>query len=209
VNFCSTVKEKQKTTLRNIYESAKITYAAGGRITVFHPGYYQKLTKGEAYNTAKNAIKDAWEKLKEEKIKIVLGTETVGKKSQFGGFDEVIKLSQELGFVEPVVDFAHLQARGDFEIKKEDDYRKIFSILEKELGDYVKHFHAHFSEIEYTAKGERKHIPLGTKNDPPYKPFMKVLAEHGYSGTVICESPRLDIDALKMKREYNRYRRKE
>lgn len=208
VNFCSTVKEKQKTTLRNIYQSAKITHAAGGRITVFHPGYYQKQSKGEAYKTAKNAIKDAWEKLKKEKIKIVLGAETVGKKSQFGGFDEVIRLSQELGFVEPVIDFAHLQARGDFSIKNEDDYREIFTILEKELGDYVKHFHAHFSEIEYTEKGERNHIPLGTKNDPPYKPLMKVLGEHGYSGVVICESPQLDIDAIKMEKEYKRYRGK-
>lgn len=207
VNFCSTVKEKQNTTLRNIYQAAKITHAAGGRITVFHPGYYQKLSKEEAYKTAKKALKKAWEKIKKEKIKVVLGAETVGKKSQFGGFDEVIKLSQELGFVEPVIDFAHLQARGDFKIKGEDDYREIFKKLEKELGGYVKHFHAHFSEIEYSDKGEKNHLPLGTKNDPPYKPLMKVLAEHGYSGTVICETPELDIDALKMKKEYNRLQR--
>ena len=205
INFCSTVKEKQKTTLRNIYESAKVTRAAGGRITVFHPGYYQKLSSEEAYKVAKKALKEAWEKIKKEKAEVILGAETVGKKSQFGGFNEVVRLSQELDFVEPVIDFAHLQARGDFKIKGEDDYRKIFSILEKELGDYVKHFHAHFSEIEYSEKGERNHIPLGTKNDPPYRPFMKVLAEQGYSGVVVCESPQLDIDALKMKKVYNDY----
>jgi hypothetical protein len=31
---------------------------------------------------------------------------------------------------------------------------------------------------------------------------MKVLAEGGYSGTVICETPLLDLDALTMMREY-------
>ncbi len=207
INFCSTIKEKQKTTLRNIYESAKVTHVAGGRITVFHPGYYQKLSKEEAYRTAKKLLKEAWEKMKGEKIKIVLGAETVGKKSQFGGIDEVIKLSQELSFVEPVLDFAHMQARGDFRFRNEDDYRKLFRLLERELGGYVKHFHSHFSEIEYSEKGERNHLPLGTKNIPPYKPLMKVLAENGYSGVVISESPKLDIDAQKMKKEYERRER--
>ena len=206
VNFCSVEKEKQKTSLRNIYQAAEITHAAGGRITVFHPGYYQKLSREEAYKTAKKALKDVWEKIRSRKIKVVLGAETVGKKSQFGGFEEVIKLSQELSFVQPVLDFAHMQARGDFSIKTADDYRKIFGILERELGGYVKHFHSHFSEIEYTEKGERHHLPLGKKNVPPYKPLMKVLAENGYSGVVISESPKLDIDALKMKKEYNKFR---
>jgi len=202
VNFCSTIKEKQRTTLRNIYEAAKITNAAGGRITVFHPGFYQKLSKEEAYRVAKEALTNAWEKLKGEGIDIILGAETVGKRSQFGGFDEVVRLSSELDFIQPVIDFAHMHARGDVIIKGEDDYRKIFEKLERELGDYVKHFHSHFSEIEYNEKGERNHLPLGTKNTPPYKPLMKVLAENGYSGVIISESPKLDIDALKMQQTY-------
>lgn len=204
INFCSTVRDKINTSKRNIYQAAEITHVAGGRITVFHPGYYQKLTKEEAYKTAKKNIKNAWEKIKGRKIKIVLGAETVGKKSQFGGLDEVIRLSQELGYVEPVLDFAHIHARGDISIKGEDEYRKIFERLEKELGDYVNHFHSHFSEIEYGEKGERHHLPLGTRNVPPYKPLLKVLAENGYSGVIISESPKIDIDAQKMKRQYKK-----
>jgi len=208
VNFCSVQKDKIATSKRNIYQAAKITHTAGGRITVFHPGYYQKLTKEEAYKTAKKNIRDVWEKLKGEKIKIVLGAETVGKKSQFGGLDEVIRLSRELGYVEPVLDFAHIHARGDVNIKGEKEYRQIFGKLEKELGKYVKHFHAHFSEIEYSDKGERHHLPLGTRNVPPYKPLMEVIAENGYSGVVISETPELDIDALKMKKEYNKLKKR-
>ncbi len=204
INFCSVHRDKIATSKRNIYQAAKITHAAGGRITVFHPGYYQKLSKEEAYKAAKKNIKDAWEKLKKEKIKIVLGAETVGKKSQFGGLDEVIKLSQELGYVEPVLDFAHIHARGDVRIKGEKEYREIFGKLEKQLGKYVKHFHSHFSEIEYTDKGERHHLPLGTKNVPPYRPLLKVIVENGYSGVIISETPQLDIDAQKMKRAYEK-----
>jgi deoxyribonuclease-4 len=152
-------------------------------------------------------LKDIEEKLKQDRIRVRLGAETVGKKSAFGGLDENIRLSQELEMVEPCIDFAHVLARGDVQIRKEDDYRRIFERLEKELGDYVKRFHCHFSEIEFSEKGERNHLPLGTNNKPPFKPFMRVLAENGYSGTVICESPKLDIDALKMMKEYKRRKR--
>jgi deoxyribonuclease-4 len=204
INLCSADRKKISISTRNIYEAAKITHAAGGRITVFHPGYYQKLSKEEAYKTAKKNLKAALEKIKKEKIGVVLGAETVGKKSQYGGLDEVIRLSQELEYVEPVLDFAHIQARGDANLRGEDDYRKIFERLERELGAYVKHFHSHFSEIEYTEKGERNHLPLGTKNVPPYRPLLRVLAENGYSGVIISESPKLDIDAQKMKNEYDK-----
>ncbi len=206
VNLCTDDPQKKENSIRHIYSSAKMTALASGNITVFHPGFYQKLTPKEAYAAAKKCLLEIEEKLKQNKIKIRLGAETVGKKSAFGGLLENIKLSQELEFVTPAIDFAHLHARGDFRIKGESDYLAIFDLLEKELGDYVKHFHCHFSEINYSDKGELNHLVLGTKDEPPFIPFMKVLAENGYCGTVICESPKIDIDALKMKKQYDSFR---
>ncbi|MDD5171441.1 MAG: TIM barrel protein [Candidatus ainarchaeum sp.] len=204
VNLCSKDEAKIKNSHRHILSSARITALAGGDITVFHPGFYQKQTPEEAFATAKKNLKEIEERLKQDGVKIRLGAETVGKKSAFGGLLENIRLSQQLDMVEPAVDFAHLHARGDVRIRGADDYKKIFDLLEKELGSYVKRFHCHFSEIKYSDKGELNHLVLGTSNEPPFKPFMKVLAENGYSGTVICESPKLDIDALTMKAEYER-----
>jgi deoxyribonuclease-4 len=204
VNLCTSDKLKIANSKRHIFESARITALAGGNITVFHPGFYQKISKEEAFEKAKVMLIEIQEKIEQNKIKIRLGAETVGKKSAFGGLDENIKLSQELDIVVPVLDFAHIHARGDHVIKGEEDYRQIFKHLEKELGDYVKRFHCHFSEVHYTEKGERNHLPLGSNNEPPFKPFMKVLAENGYSGTVICETPQLDFDALTLMKEYER-----
>jgi len=208
INLCSKEKPKINNSKRHIIQSAKITSLAGGNITVFHPGFYQKLSPKEAYDQAKSVLKEIVSELKTRKIKIRLGAETVGKKSSFGGLEESIKLSEDIAMVEPCIDFAHIHARGDLRIKTKDDYHKIFTLLEKKLGSYVKRFHCHFSEIEYTEKGEKNHIPLGTKNTPPFKPFMKLLAENGYSGTIICESPKIDLDAIKMMKEYNKIRGK-
>ncbi len=204
VNLCSKEPEKIARTRRHILASARITALAGGGITVFHPGFYQKLAPQEAFDTAKKALKEIEAELKAGGVKIRLGAETVGKKSAFGGLDENIRLAQQLDMVEPVPDFAHLHARGDFRLKGEADYRAVFDRLEKELGGYVKRFHCHFSEINYSGKGELSHFPLGTNNEPPFRPFMRVLAENGYAGTVICETPKLDVDALVMQKEYRR-----
>ncbi|MCI0503864.1 TIM barrel protein [Candidatus Micrarchaeota archaeon] len=203
VNLCTPDKVKLAASRRHILESARVTALAGGGITVFHPGFYLKLSPNEAFDAARRALLDIVSELETRNIKIRLGAETVGKRSAFGGLDENIRLSQDLGkTVVPAIDFAHLHARGDFRIRGEDDYRAIFGLLERELGDYVRSFHCHFSEINYSEKGELNHFPLGTNNEPPFRPFMKVLAESGYSGTVICETPKLDIDALTLMREY-------
>jgi deoxyribonuclease-4 len=208
VNLCSLEPEKIAHTRRHILASARITALAGGGITVFHPGFYQKLAPAEAFEIAKKALQGIEAELKASRVKIRLGAETVGKKSAFGGLEENIKLSQQLGMVEPVLDFAHLHARGDFRIKDEEDYRAIFKLLERELDGYVNRFHCHFAEIHYSDKGELNHYPLGTNNEPPFRPFMKVLAENGYSGTVICETPKLEADALLMQEEYLRCKAK-
>jgi deoxyribonuclease-4 len=204
VNLCSKEPEKIANTKRHIITSARVTALAGGGITVFHPGFYQKLAPQEAFDMAKNALKGIEAELKAEGIRIRLGAETVGKKSAFGGLEENIRLAQQLGMVEPVIDFAHLHARGDARIKSEADYKAVFDRLEKELGSYVKRFHCHFSEINYSDKGELNHYPLGTNNEPPFRPLMKLLAENGYAGTIICETPKLDLDAVLMQKEYLR-----
>ncbi len=208
VNLCTDDLQKLSNTKRHIISSARITMLAGGTITVFHPGFYQKLTPEEAYARAKKNLMDIEAELKAHSVKIRLGAETVGKKGAFGGLLENIRLAQELEMVVPAIDFAHLHARGDFRIHGEKEYKAIFDLLERERGGYVRQFHCHFSEINYSDKGELNHYVLGTNNEPPFAPFMKVLVENGYSGTVICETPKLDIDALTLQAEYGSWAKK-
>lgn len=204
LNLCSEDKLKIDNSKKHIFLAAKATFLANGKITVVHPGFYQKLSKEDAFQTAKKRLLEIKEKMDVQKIECIIGAETVGKKSAFGGFAENIRMAQELDFVTVVLDFAHIHARGDIVIKGEDDYRKIFSIIEKQLPDYVKNMHCHFSEINYSEKGERNHLCIGTNNEPPFKPFLKVLVENSYSGTIICETPKLEFDALLMQKEYEK-----
>ncbi len=125
--------------------------------------------------------------IKERKWKVVLAPETTGKPTQFGDLDELIRLKKETG-CHLCVDFAHLKARNNGKI----DYDVIMKKL-KPLG----HIHAHFSGIEYTEKGERKHL---LTNEKDIKELLTSLKKHNIDITIINESPDPFGDAVKMKK---------
>jgi deoxyribonuclease IV len=65
--------------------------------------------------------------------------------------------------------------------------------------------HSHFTSIEFTDKGERRHHALSEDNyGPPLEPLLEEIAERGWNVTVICETPLLDEDALLMQKAYNK-----
>ena len=66
----------------------------------------------------------------------------------------------------------------------------------------VKCFHAHFSRIAYTAKGEKCHMTFAdTDYGPEFSHLAPVLIKYGLEPTIICESRGTQADdSLIMKR---------
>jgi len=72
----------------------------------------------------------------------------------------------------------------------------MIDLYQKVLGKKaLKRMHIHYSGIEYSAKGERKHLPL-QKSDAKWQDFLKVLKKRKIEGVVVCESPLLEKDTL-------------
>jgi len=61
--------------------------------------------------------------------------------------------------------------------------------------------HIHMSGIEYTEKGEKRHLPL-QESDMKWEDLLRVLKEFRVKGVVISESPNIEEDALLMKKKY-------
>ena len=136
---------------------------------------------------------------------IKIGIETMGKKNQLGTLDEVLELCRIDSALAPVVDFGHLNARDCGVFKSSDDFLRVFQRIEHALGaDVANNLHCHFSKIEWTDKGEKKHLTfLDSVFGPDYEPFVQAIINGGYTPTVICESAGTQSDdALKMKRYY-------
>lgn len=204
INCAAREKMKIDAAIRNIMETARVAEVLGAGVIVFHPGFYMGRTSEETLKLVRKTLEDVLGRMGQERINGVwLGLETTGKGTQFGTLSEVIELSGSLERTKPVVDFAHIHARAGGVLKKREDYLKIFQELEGKLGrEAVKDFHSHFSEVAWGDKGEKHHMILGQDYSPPFKPLAEVIVENGYDGTIISESPLLDVDALKMKRMY-------
>lgn len=169
----------------------------------FHAGFYGRRTREETFRLQLEAIKLVAAKLKSLGLRVELGPETTGKQSQFGSLDELIELSKLIPSVRPTVDFAHIHVRSEeSRLTRVEDYLKVLSRIESELGtERSRSLVLHFTEVEPTATGlgEKKHMPLGSGYGPRFEHLAEAMVQVGYNMVVICESPLLDKDAVKMK----------
>lgn len=186
-----------------IQRSAKALSIAGGRNVVFHPAFYKGMTSEQTLGIVVENLLKVTKWLEENTVKgVCLRPETTGKPTQFGSLEEIIKICLEVPNTLPCVDFAHLHARTGGKNNSYKEFAETLEMVGKNLGDNaLKDIHIHMSGIEYSDKGERKHLKLD-ESDMNYKELMKALKDYNVAGTVICESPVLEEDALIMKARY-------
>ena len=121
---------------------------------------------------------------------MTLCPETMGKVGQLGTLDEVLALCGVDSRITPCIDFGHLNARTLGGIQTKADYAAILDRMAEVLGDdRARQFHVHFSRIEYSAGGEKRHWTFAdTQFGPEPQPLMELLAERQLTPVVICES---------------------
>jgi deoxyribonuclease-4 len=115
--------------------------------------------------------------------------------------EEVLTLCETVERTQLVIDWSHLHARDFGRFRKVDDFRKVVECIENRLGtEAVKTMHCHFTKIEFTDKGERRHRTLEEpRYGPDFRLLAKVIVEFDMKPTIISESPILDLDAIKMR----------
>jgi deoxyribonuclease-4 len=189
INLCN--PEKAAASQKRILDSCERAHHLGAWVVVFHPGFYGTLEKTKAFELVLKACEDMNETLVARGWDVKLGLETTGKGSQFGTLDENIAIHRKIRNCIPAVDFSHIFARNVGSI----DFA---ATLEKMESLNLANCHCHFSGIDYTAKGERKHVTLDHR-----KPDFAGLAKHLLKTkikniTIISESPVLEKDSMKM-----------
>ena len=106
----------------------------------------------------------------------------------------------------PVVDFGHLNARDCGVFYTWEDYARVFDKIATALcPEKAEGLHCHFSKIEYTAQGEKRHLTFAdAEYGPPYEPLMEAIHRLGVGPRIICESNgTMAEDAFAMKQYYN------
>ena len=209
ISLSGVVEEKRLNSIKYIRESLDAARLLGADTIVVHCGSAAKISREEAMRLAADTLSRTLDEVDTYGIKI--GIETMGKVNQLGTLDEVLELCKISPAFVPVVDFGHLNARdlgGVFVTV--DDYLSVFDKIDKALGaEVAKNLHCHFSKIEWSAGGEKRHLTFEDSVYGPYsEPLIEAIVKNGLTPTVICESAGTQsADALYMKKYYEELRK--
>ncbi|MEM7823078.1 MAG: TIM barrel protein [Candidatus Aenigmatarchaeota archaeon] len=202
--FINLLSENEKTVKRSkelIIECLEIGELINAEFVVIHAAYYGKLEKNVAFEKMKEISFELIDKMKEIGIKNTkIAYETMGKESQFGDLDEMLKLIEELKSknLTVCVDFGHIFVRNNGKI----DYKEILDKIEK---NKIEKLHSHFSGVKYNLKTKKfvdVHLPIN--KHPPFEPLAKEILKREIEITIISESPILEKDSLKMKKIFEK-----
>lgn len=190
-----------------IITSLKFLKIMGGKKCVFHPGTCGGMNRDEAFEILQKNMKELVRRIDKENFdfEFYLCPETLGKSQQLGTYKEVGEICTYADYLVPTLDFGHINALTHGELKKQEDFDKIFTFLIDKIGiDKVKRIHIHFSKIEYGDKGEIRHLTFEDKvYGPEFEPLAKVIKKYKLEPTIICESRGTQAeDASEMKKIY-------
>ena len=191
ISLASKEAEKRDNSVRYILDSAEAVVRLGGDRIVVHPGGLGGLSREDATALACETLAKAQAVLDREGLGMVhICPETMGKINQLGTFEEVLTMCGVDERFLPCIDFGHLNSRTQGELNSREAFAALLDRLHNELGEYRgKNFHAHFSKIEYTNGGEKRHLTFADEVfGPDPAPLMALIRERGLTPTFICES---------------------
>ncbi len=204
ISMSSVDEEKRLNSINYILSSARAVKAMGGNRIIVHTGSCGKISRGEALSLACDTMRKALSALDGEGLSdIHICPETMGKINQLGTLDEVLSLCELDERLIPCIDFGHLNARTLGGLKDKKDFLDVFEQIENRLGNArLKTFHSHFSKIEYTDGGEKKHLTFeDTVYGPDYGPVMELIAAKNCAPTIICESDGTQAEDAKIMKD--------
>jgi deoxyribonuclease IV len=167
--------------------SAGIAKSAGAEVVVFHPGFLLGRERADAIDSVVEQLGELRERLVSKGRDVAFGVEVMGRVRDLGSADDVVEISRRLGWVRPVLDFAHMHATSDGAFLAVEPFAAALMAVDAVL-EAGAPFHIHFSDIAFANRNETKHLPYGA-GTLRADPLADALARFERPSTVISESP--------------------
>lgn len=203
VNLNSVDPKIRAASRERILDSCRIGAIARAKSVCFHSAFNMGQDLTQVFDNVLTEMLKIEEQMEREGLTgIFLAPETMGKHSQFGDLEELLALTGELKHTRVCLDFAHLFARSAGEKNSYSVFLEYLNNIDEKIGKAaLNNLHIHISGIEYSIKGEKKHLEL-EKSGLNWRKVLKALKDRKVGGYVVCESPNLEKDALQMKEYY-------
>jgi deoxyribonuclease-4 len=182
--------KKQRMAVGMLDHTAGIATAAGAEPVVFHPGFLLGRTRAGAIKSITEQLAELRERLEAKGRAVPFGVEVMGRVREIGSLDDVLEISRRLGWVRPVLDFAHMHATSDGAFTDVEPFAAALEGADEVLEPGAP-FHIHFSDIAYANRNETKHLPYG-EGTLRAEPLKQALRKFRRTANVISESPDLE-----------------
>ncbi|MDD4239534.1 MAG: TIM barrel protein [Desulfotomaculaceae bacterium] len=210
INLAARDEEMKRKTRGHLLKSLKAASLMGAKVVVFHPGSGSGGDRKDILAGAKSFLKDILDEAEAAGLgDVQLAPETMGKRNQLGSLEEILELCELGPRLVPAVDFGHLHALSGGALVDQPAFAAILKLIQERLGRaYIQNLHIHFSPVEFTGGGEKKHgTTLEANLGPDFTPLAEALVEGDLTPTVICESAgRQAEDAMVYRDIYHRLR---
>lgn len=205
INLATPEKDKAENSFNYILSSAVVGRIMGANRVVFHPAAQGKESRETAVNRTIARLIELKSIIEERGFTdMKFCPETMGKIAQIGTIEEITHFCTLADFYYPTVDFGHVNAREQGSLKTKEDYIVRLKYMMNLLGyEKVNDMHVHFSKVEYTAKGEKRHLTFeDTIFGPDYKPFIEAIIELNLHPYIVSESAGTQADDAKTMKDY-------
>jgi deoxyribonuclease IV len=179
--------KKQRMAVGMLDHSAGVAVAAGAEVVVFHPGFLLGRERADAIDSVVEQLAELRDRLEGKDRGVPFGVEVMGRVRELGTIDDVLEIARRLGWVRPVLDFAHMHAVTDGGFTEPSAFAEILARADEVIEPGAP-FHVHFSDIAYANRNETKHLPYG-EGTLRADPLGEALAGLERPATVISESP--------------------
>jgi len=201
INLGTPEEQKGINSFNYILNSAVTGRAMGAKRVVFHPAAQGKEDRAVVVARTIDRLKELKVIIEEQGLTdFYFCPETMGKLAQIGTIEEVTEFCTLADFYYPCVDFGHVNAREQGSLKTKEDYLSRLNYMINRLGfEKVRDMHVHFSKIEYSQKGEVRHLTF--EDDvfgPEPLPFVQAIEQLNLEPYIVCESDGTQADDAKI-----------
>jgi deoxyribonuclease-4 len=211
--------------LAKIEATLQAARTINARHITLHTGHYGDFGRGTAANeqvanifsSVVQRVHDIWHDDEDEfpvfpwikdGTPSKIGVETSGRQELWGSLEEVLEVVNHVEGTIPVLNIAHIHARGHGRMKTSEDYGELFDMVRESIG--TKEFYCHFSGVEHRT-GNAMHYTQIKKSDLNFEPLAEFIVEDGgwLDITLISDSPLLEHDAMYMLQNIDKAKHKQ
>ena len=211
--------------LSKIEATLQAARTINARHITLHAGHYGEFGRGQAANEQVanvfsgivDRVREIWHDDEDEfpvfpwiknGTPSKIGIETSGRQELWGSLEEVLEVVNHVEGTVPVLNIAHIHARGHGQMRTSEDYGELFDMVRETIG--TKEFYCHFSGVEHRT-GNAMHYTQIKKSDLNFEPLAEFIVEDGgwLDITLISDSPLLEHDAMYMMQNIEKSRHKQ